>query len=78
MKTLNIDLDKLSRKGLKAYLTLLEEFDDYKMIDGDPDEVGVELPLPEMLPENKTELPPMENNELPPPPDFKELNEFKG
>lgn len=48
MKTLNVNLDKLSRKGLKAYITLLEEWDDYKMKEGDE---GVDLPLPSQYPE---------------------------
>ena len=45
MKTLNVDLDKLSRKGLKAYITLLEEWDDYKMKEGDDE--GTDLPFPD-------------------------------
>jgi len=37
MKTLEVDLHKLSREGLRAYLLLLDEID--------PKEVGVALPL---------------------------------
>ena len=39
MKTLEIDLNKLSREGLKCYLKLLDEL-----------EQGVDLPLPHEYP----------------------------
>lgn len=40
MKTLNVDLDKLSKEGLKAYILLLEEL-----------EQGYDLPFPPEYPE---------------------------
>ena len=81
MKTLNVDLDKLSRKGLKAYITLLEEWDDYKMKEGDDE--GTDLPFPDGYdlpdaPEYPEQLPRpkmLEHPEQPPRPKQVEIPE---
>lgn len=62
----------MSRKGLKAYLTLLEEFDDYTMKEGDLPE-GQELPLPDF---EKESMANPEQQALPDKPEDEETPSF--
>jgi len=64
MKTLQIDLNKLSREGLRAFLTLSEEVEPEVR----DDEEGVDLPFPDGYDDLPQQLPDAPKYPTPPPP----------